>query len=201
LYAIIDVEFIASRVPVERLTSAICDFAAELAAGGVTVMQYRPSNLPSREMLSHARELRRVLGPTISLLIKDRSDLCLGGGFDGVHLGQDGLSPGGARAVLGKRRWVGISTDTVEQAKKADLSDVDYMAVGGDSEGNHGSTGGLERISAVRRVTSKPLVVMGGVTRGNARAMIEAGADAVAVVEDLFVEPKRSAEEFLAILV
>ena len=68
-------------------------------------------------------------------------------------------------------------------------------------EGNPNSIGGLEGIRSLRRLTSKPLVAMGGVTRANARAMIEAGADAIVVAENLFGEPRRSAEEFLAILV
>ena len=201
LYAIIDAGLIASRVPTERLTSGICDFAAELAAGGVTLMQYRVSGLSSREMLSHARELRRVLGPDISLLINERSDLCLAAGFNGVHLDQGGLSPQGARAVLGTRLWVGVSTHTAEQVKKADLSEIDYIALCGEIDGNLDSTAGLEKISAARLATSKTLVAMGGVTKANARAMIKAGADALAVAHDLFEEPKRSAEEFLAILV
>jgi len=204
LYTVIDADRIASTVPAERLTSSICDFASELAAGGVTLMQYRATRLSSREMLSHTRELRRVLGPGIILLISNRSDLCLAAAFDGVHLGQNDLSPTGARAVLGNRHWVGVSTHTLEQVRKADQSDADYIgieALGGESERNPDPTAGLEEITTVRGLTSKPLVAIGGVTRTNARAMIEAGADAVAVFEDLFEQPKRSAEEFLAILV
>jgi thiamine-phosphate pyrophosphorylase len=204
LYTVIDADRIASTVPAERLTSSICDFASELAAGGVTLMQYRAARLSSREMLSHTRELRRVLGPEITLLMNDRSDLCLAAGFDGVHLGENDLSPTAARAVLGNRHWVGFSTHTIEQIRKADESEADYIGIeafGSESKGNPGSIAGLEEVRAVRRLTSKPLVAIGGVTRTNARAMIEAGADAVAVFEDLFEQPKRSAEEFLAILV
>jgi thiamine-phosphate pyrophosphorylase len=204
LYTVIDADRIASRVPAERLTSSICDFASELAAGGVTLMQYRAARLSSREMLSHTRELRRVLGPEITLLMNSRSDLCLAAGFDGVHLGENDLSPAGARAVLGNRHWVGVSTHTVERVRKADQSDADYIGIeafGGKFVGIPDPIAGLDEIRAVRRLTSKPLVAIGGVTRTNARAMIEAGADAVSVFEDLFEQPKRSAEEFLAILV
>jgi thiamine-phosphate diphosphorylase len=203
LYAILDAELMASRIPAGKLTSAMCDFATELATGGVNLMQYRAGRLSSREMLSHARELRRVLGREITLLMNDRSDLCLAAAFDGVHLDQDALSPEGARTVLGTRHWIGLSTRTVEQVKKADAA-VDYIAIDllrGEFERNPDPIGGFEQISAVRNLTSKPLVVMGGGSRAKARGMIEAGADAIAVTEELLEEPKRSAEEFLAILV
>ena len=205
LYAIIDAGLLASRVPAEKLTSAICDFAAELAAGGVTLFQYRAKKLSSREMLSQARELRRVLGTEVTLFINDRADLCLAAGFDGVHLGQDDLSPEGARVVLGNQRSVGVSTHNAEQAKLAHAAPVDYVAIGptfmtGTKE-NPEPVVGLEGIAAVRQLTAKPLVAIGGITRANARAVIEEGADSVAVIGDLLQTPRLAAEEFLAILV
>src|SRR5512146_1383906 len=119
LYAIIDAGLLANRVPPERLTAEICNFAEALFAGGVTLFQYRAKKLSSRAMLSHARELRRALGPDRTLFMNDRSDLCLAAGFDGVHLGQDDLSPEGALTVLGNRLWIGVSTHNIEQAKRA----------------------------------------------------------------------------------
>jgi thiamine-phosphate pyrophosphorylase len=205
LYAIVDAGLLASRVPSERLTSAVCDFAAELASGGVTLFQYRAKKMSSREMLSHARELRRVLGTEVTLFMNDRADLCLAAGFDGVHLGQDDLSPEGARVVLGNQRWVGVSTHNAEQARLATATPVDYIAIGPtyitSTKENPDPVVGLEGIRAVRQLTSKPLVAIGGITRANARAVIEAGADSVAVIGDLLQTPRLAAEEFLAILV
>ena len=129
LYAIIDAGLLSNRVPPEKLTAAICDFAAQLAAGGVTLFQYRAKKLSSREMLSHARELRRALGPDRILFMNDRADLCLAAGLDGVHLGQDYLSPEGARTVLGNQLWIGVSTHNVEQAKWAADGESDYLAI------------------------------------------------------------------------
>jgi thiamine-phosphate pyrophosphorylase len=205
LYAIVDAGLLASRVPSKKLTSAVCDFAAELASGGVTLFQYRAKKMSSREMLSHARELRRVLGTEVTLFMNDRADLCLAAGFDGVHLGQDDLSPEGARVVLGNQRWVGVSTHNAEQARLATATPVDYIAIGPtyitSTKENPDPVVGLEGIRAVRQLTSKPLVAIGGITRANARAVIEAGADSVAVIGDLLQAPRLAAEEFLAILV
>ena len=205
LYAIIDAGLLASRVPSDRLTTTICDYAVALASGGVTLFQYRAKKLSSREMLSHARELRRVLGPEAILFMNDRADLCLAAGLNGVHVGQDDLSPEGVRKVVGEGRWVGVSTHNEDQVRRANNSPVDYIAIGPayttSTKENPDPVVGLEGIKNVRRLTTKPLVAIGGITRANARAVIDAGADAVAVIGDLLGEPRRSAEEFLANLV
>lgn len=205
LYAIVDAGALAPSVSPEKLTERICDFAAELAAGGVTLMQYRAKKLSAREMLSHSRELRRVLGDKVTLFMNDRADLCLAAGFDGVHVGQDDLSPEGARAVVGPDRFVGISTHNPEQFRRAAEADVDYVAFGPvygtSTKENPDPVVGLDGIRAVRAMTNKPLVAIGGITRENARAVIDAGADSVAVIGDLLQEPRKAAEQFLSILV
>jgi len=204
-YPIIDAGLLAATVPPERLTAAICDFAAELAAGGATLIQYRAKNLGPREMLSHGRELRRVLGPDITLFMNDRADLCLAAGFDGVHVGQADLSPEGARLVVGNARWVGVSTHSPEQVKVADQAPVDYIALGPIFETrtkeNPDPAVGLDRIREARVMTSKPLVAIGGITRANAHEVLSAGANTVAVIGDLLLNPRCSAEEFIRILV
>jgi thiamine-phosphate pyrophosphorylase len=205
LYAIIDAGLLASRVPSEQLTAAICDYAAELAAGGVTLIQYRAKNRGPGEILSHARELRRVLGSAVTLFMNDRADLCLASGFDGIHVGQDDLSPEGARLVVGNARWIGVSTHRPEQVKIADEAPVDYIAVGPvfptGTKQNPDPEIGLTGVRAARAITRKPLVAIGGITRSNAREVLSWGADAVAVIGDLLQDPRRSAEEFLSILV
>src|SRR5512146_3310648 len=130
LYAIIDTGLLADRTSPDQLTTAICDFALELASSGVTLFQYRAKNMSSRDMLSHARELRRVLGPDRTLFMNDRADLCLAAGFDGVHLGQEDLFPEGARAVLGNHCWIGVSTHNADQARLAAMGPADYIAIG-----------------------------------------------------------------------
>lgn len=205
LYAIVDAGLLASRVPSEELTAAICDYATELAAGGVTLIQYRAKNLCAREILSHARELRRVLGSGVTLFMNDRVDLCLASGFDGIHVGQDDLSPKGARLVVGNARWIGVSTHQPNQVEIADKASVDYIAVGPvfptGTKQNADPDIGLAGVRTSRALTRKPLVAIGGITRSNAREVLSSGADAVAVIGDLLQEPRRSAEEFLTILV
>ena len=197
LYAILD----ASSFPD---TKGLCLAARELVAGGVTLLQYRNKSGNARQMLKQARELKRCLPASVKLIMNDRADLCLAAGFDGVHVGQDDLSPEGARAVIGDRLWVGVSTHNTKQLAEADKTSADYLAIGPVFETRSKATPdpviGLDGVRQARALTRKPLVAIGGVTRENCRSVIEAGADAVAVISDLIREPRKSAEEFLRIL-
>jgi thiamine-phosphate pyrophosphorylase len=197
LYAILD----AACFP-----NAVGMFAAAegLAAAGVTLLQYRNKCGNAQRMLDEARELRGRLGANVKLIMNDRADLCLAAQYDGLHLGQDDLSPESARHIIGPARWLGVSTHNPEQLAKADKTSADYLAIGPvfatASKANPDPVVGLEGVRRARELTRKPLVAIGGITRANARSVIEAGADAVAVISDLLLDPGKSAEEFLRIL-
>lgn len=200
LYAIVDAGCFVSA---PDRTRAIVDYARELASGGVTLMQYRAKDMPVREMLSHARELRRALGRGVRLVMNDRADLCLAAEFDGVHVGQDDLPPKFVKTLLGAR-LVGFSTHNPEQVASADAMPVDYIAVGPvfatSSKANPDPVIGLEGVSKARQLTKKPLVAIGGITRANCREVIDAGADSVAVISDLLASPRLAVEGFLKAL-
>lgn len=179
-------------------------FAEELAAGGVTLLQYRNKSGNAGQMLEQARELKRLLGSSIKLIMNDRADLCVAVGFDGVHVGQEDLSPDGARKVIGPERWLGVSTHNPEQLKAADNTSADYLAIGPvfatSSKVNPDPVVGLDGVRTARGLTRKPLVAIGGITRENCQSVIEAGADCVAVISDLIQAPRNSARDFLTIL-
>ena len=178
--------------------------AEELAAAGCTLLQYRNKSGQARLMLEEARELRARLGPSVKLIMNDRADLCLAAGFDGLHVGQDDLSPESARRIIGADLWLGVSTHNPEQLAEADKTSADYLAIGPvfatTSKANPDPVVGLEGVRRARELTRKPLVAIGGITRANARSVIDAGADSVAVISDLIRDPRKSAEEFLRIL-
>ncbi len=138
------------------------------------------------------------------LIMNDRPDLAQLAEFDGVHVGQDDLSPDRARRVIGQRLWLGVSTHNPEQLAAADQGSADYIAIGPvfatASKTNPDPVVGLEGVRIARKLTHRPLVAIGGITRANCRSVIEAGADSVAVISDLVREPAKSAEEFLRIL-
>ncbi|MFZ1133510.1 MAG: thiamine phosphate synthase [Candidatus Korobacteraceae bacterium] len=201
LYAILDVTCFAPQL---RTTNSIVEFARDLAEGGVTLLQYRNKDGNTRAMMSHAREIKRVLQGKVRLIMNDRADICVAVGFDGVHLGQDDLPADGARLVVGER-IVGISTHNPQQVNEADAGPADYIAIGPvfptTGKKNPDALVGLEGVRVARAATKKPLVAIGGITRHNAKAVIEAGADSVAVISDLLSSPRRAAEEFLRLLV
>ena len=140
----------------------------------------------------------------VRLIMNDRADLCLAAGFDGVHVGQDDLSPESVRRIIGSDRWLGVSTHNPDQLAQADKTSADYLAIGPvfatSSKGNPDPVVGLEGVRRARQLTGKPLVAIGGITRANAASVIEAEADSVAVISDLLRDPRKSAEEFLRIL-
>lgn len=185
-------------------TAELCSYAEELMAGGVTLLQYRNKSGNARLLLEQARALKAAVGGQASLIMNDRADLCCAAGFDGLHVGQDDLSPESARRIIGKERWLGVSTHNPDQLREADLTSADYLAIGPVfstiSKANPDPVVGLEGVRRARELTAKPLVAIGGITRANARLVLEAGADAVAVISDLRSEPRKSAEEFFRIL-
>jgi thiamine-phosphate pyrophosphorylase len=184
--------------------SEMFNAAEQLAAAGCTLLQYRDKSGNARQMLDQARELRTRLPANIKLIMNDRADLCLAAGFDGLHIGQDDLSPESARRIIGPTRWLGVSTHNPEQLAEADKTSADYVAIGPifatTSKANPDPVVGLEGLRRARELTHKPLVAIGGITRANARSVTDAGADAVAVISDLLLDPRKSAEEFLRVL-
>ncbi|SRR6266496_1472851 len=190
-------------------TEGLLGAAIQLTRSGVQIVQYRNKSGDAARMLVEARELRQLFlysegTSTTKLIMNDRADLCLAAEFDGVHVGQDDLSPESARKIVGADRWLGVSTHNPEQVREAVTTSADYIAIGPVfgtvSKANPDPVVGLEGVRAARRLTKLPLVAIGGITRENCRPVIEAGADSVAVISDLIREPGKSAEEFLRIL-
>lgn len=197
LYPIID-------VGVNTGVEEVCAFAHELTLGGATLLQYRNKGVNSRLMLEQAKELKRRLGNSVQLIMNDRADLCLAAGFDGVHVGQDDLSPEAVRRIIGDQLWLGVSTHNPGQVRTAESNVVDYVAVGPvfatTTKANPDPVIGLEGVQRARELTKHPLVAIGGITRANCRSVLDAGADAVAVISDLVRAPRKSAEEFFRVL-
>jgi thiamine-phosphate pyrophosphorylase len=161
-----------------------------LARAGCRLAQLRAKDLSGEEFYRWAvaaREASREVG--IQLLINDRADVALLVGADGVHLGQDDLSPEGARRILGASAIIGLSTHGVDEARRAGTAPVDYIAIGPIFETSTKTSGrstlGIEGARAVRAVVEKPLVAIGGITLENAPALLEAGIDGLAVISAL----------------
>jgi thiamine-phosphate pyrophosphorylase len=168
---------------------------ARLCEGGARLVQLREKRLSPREFFAEALEAVRVARSFgARVIVNDRADVALAAGADGVHLGQDDLSPEAARRVLGEAALVGFSTHNVGQAIEAARMPVDYVALGPvfatASKENPDPVVGLEGLRRVREaVGGVPLVAIGGITVDNARACLDAGADCVAVIGALLSPP------------
>lgn len=186
LYPITDARLsgLTHAVQVERLLS-----------GGATLIQLREKRGSPREFYSDAVEALRLAHERgARVLINDRVDLALALGADGVHLGQDDLPVEAARKILGSEAVIGYSTHNVEQAIEAARLPIDYLAVGPiyatQTKENPDAVVGLEGLRRVREaVGHTPLVAIGGITPENAREVLEAGADSVAVISSLLASP------------
>ena len=171
---------------------------------GATLLQYRNKTGNQRLMLEQAKLLKDLVGGRAKLIMNDRADLCLAAAFDGVHVGQDDLSPDAVREIIGPALWLGLSTHNPQQLATADQTQVDYLAIGPVfstfSKDKPDPVVGLEGVRRARQLTHKPLVAIGGITRSNCREVIDSGADSVAVISDLLSDPRKSAEEFFRVL-
>ncbi len=161
------------------------------AAGGATLIQLREKRASPRQFYEAAVEAMRVarrLG--VRIIINDRLDIAIAVDADGVHLGQDDLPPKRVRALFGENRIIGYSTHDLKQALAADSMSVDYVAIGPifltSTKENPDPVVGLEALAFIKSQISKPLVAIGGITLEQASSVLEAGADSVAVISDLF---------------
>jgi thiamine-phosphate pyrophosphorylase len=202
LYAIADVGNLG------RAGISVRAFAEELRAAGVKLVQYRDKDADDVVALYRAEEIGAVFeGAGATLIVNDRLDTMLLAGWDGVHVGQDDMETAEARIVAGDGRVIGVSTHTMEQVWEAEQGVADYVAIGPvfatKTKSDAQPVVGLDAVRRARELTTKPLVAIGGITRGNARAVMEAGADSVAVISGLIgrgESVEKVARDFLAIL-
>ena len=183
---------------------------ARLCEGGARLVQLREKHLPAREFYAEAVEALKVVRSFgAKLIINDRADVALAAGADGVHVGQDDMPPWAVRALLGEGKTVGFSTHGVGQASEAARLPVDYVAIGPvfdtASKENPDPCVGLEGVRRVRAAVggAVKLVAIGGINADTAPAVIEAGADSVALIGALLktsdaAEITRRTRELLA---
>lgn len=165
----------------------------QLSEGGATLVQLREKFLSPLEFYAEAEAAMRVARARgVKIMINDRVDIALALQADGVHLGQEDLPPEAARRILGPGAIIGFSTHDPEQARLAAQMPVDYVALGpifatSTKQASNPSVG-LDGLRIVRQVLGTiPLVAIGGITLANSQEVLDAGADAIAVVRDLWI--------------
>jgi thiamine-phosphate pyrophosphorylase len=157
----------------------------EALEGGAQVIQLREKNLPDREHLRRAREVRILTARARArFVLNDRCDLARLAGADGVHLGQDDLAPRDARRILGPQGLLGVSTHNTEQLEKAILDGAGYLGVGpvfpSDTK-DFSHLAGLAFVRQAAEQTTLPWFAIGGIAPENVEDVFEAGATRIAV--------------------
>jgi thiamine-phosphate pyrophosphorylase len=195
LYVILDAALLPSD-PIE--------FTKKLLDAGARLFQYRNKTSSSRELLHASQALCltvRQRGGTF--LVNDRADIAHLAGANGVHLGQGDLGVSAARKVVGKDCLIGLSTHNLQQFNAAIESCVDYIAIGPifptSGKQNPDPVVGIDFIRTVRKLTTKPIVAIGGITLERTRQVLDAGADSVAVISDILKarKPADRARQYL----
>ena len=181
--------------------AAAAEAAVALLDAGLGWVQLRVKGGGDAALLAAARRARSALRPGAILTLNDRPDVAKLAGIPSVHLGDRDLPPEPTRRLLGRDAWIGISTHSPEEALRAGEEPVDYVALGPiwESPTKRGvrSPLGAEAIREAKRRLRLPLVVIGGVSRGRLAEAFDAGADAVALVSEVWdaADPIRMARE------
>jgi thiamine-phosphate pyrophosphorylase len=185
VYAITDEKLIADHKLIE-----VCEHALR---GGVRTLQYRSKS--AEKSFAQRREEAAALTGLCErygayLLVNDDIDLCQAANAHGVHLGQKDGSVAEARWRLGPDAIIGVTCHNQEElVLDAEQKGADYAALGRFFPSRtkpDASAASLEDLKRIRRITHIPLVAIGGVTADNGAALLEAGADMLAVIHYLF---------------
>jgi thiamine-phosphate pyrophosphorylase len=178
LYAIVDSDSIGGRRHLE--------VAEELIKGGAKIIQFRDKSRDKSQRLSITQGLKELCSRHGALfIVNDYIGLALATDADGLHLGQKDLPVSLARRILAIDQIIGCSVTTVEQAKAAQSSGADYIAVGSiyPTSSKEGAVViGLKGLRQIKQAVSLPVVAIGGINRDNVSEVLDAGADAVAVI-------------------
>ena len=156
--------------------------------GGADVIQLRDKEASGGRLYEIAVRLRKLTRDAkVPFLVNDRIDVALAVDADGVHVGQDDLPASAARKILGPGKILGVSAATAGEVAEAERDGADYLGVGPvfearETKADAGDPGGPALIERIRRQTRLPIVAIGGIDAGNFRQMLEAGANAVAVI-------------------
>jgi thiamine-phosphate pyrophosphorylase len=177
--------------------------AAAAVAGGATMLQLRLMDETARTLVEVARALRRA-APSVPLLLNDRADVALAADADGVHVGNDDLTPASLRRVVPARFIIGVSVGAEDEVPRA--SGADYVGIGpvfaAGRAGDSGAAIGVARFAELARLCGVPAVAVGGISPENAASVLAAGASGVAVISALFAaaDPMQAARAFRSVL-
>ncbi len=178
LYVIIDPDACRGRAP--------ADIARAVLEGGATIVQWRDKHRDANAQLTDARAIAAICREYGAIFIaNDYPDLAIACGADGIHLGQNDASITDVRPRVGDAMIIGGSTNNADEARAAEAAGANYVAIGAifaTASKDVTRAASLERIREVKSAVRVPVVAIGGINASNIASVIDAGADAAAVI-------------------
>lgn len=158
----------------------------EAIKGGTTIVQLREKTASTKEFYELALKVKEITSRYgVPLLINDRIDIALAVDSEGVHIGQDDMPAIVARKLIGDDKILGVSASTVEEAKKAEIDDADYIGSGAvfpTSTKDDADSVSKEELKEIVDSIDIPVVAIGGITLENAGSLKESGISGFSVV-------------------
>lgn len=158
---------------------------------GVKAIQLREKDLPIRDLLDVARQLRKVTNEFgAKLFINDRVDVAIAVDADGVHLGHQSMQPRPVRRIIGRHKLMGVSTHNLSEAKAAEGGGADFITFGPvfftESKAGFGNPVGLKSLNEVKKSVKIPIFGLGGIKSGNIKQVLSHGAYGVSMISAVF---------------
>lgn len=172
----------------DSLTEAV----EQAILGGCTMIQLREKELSSLEFYNQAVAVKQVTDKYhIPLIINDRIDIAMAVQATGVHIGQHGLPAAAVRKVIGENMLLGVSASSIAEAIQAQQDGADYLGVGAmfpTGTKTDADSVSMEELQKIRAAVSLPIVVIGGINKGNAWRFKPMGIDGLAVVSAIIAQ-------------
>ena len=172
----------------DSLTEAV----EQAILGGCTMIQLREKELSSLEFYNHAVAVKQVTDKYhIPLIINDRIDIAMAVQATGVHIGQHDLPAAAVRKVIGENMLLGVSASSIAEAIQAQQDGADYLGVGAmfpTGTKTDADSVSMEELQKIRAAVSLPIVVIGGINKGNAGRFKPMGIDGLAVVSAIIAQ-------------
>ena len=193
LYAITDRSWLGDQTLYEQVELAL--------KGGATFLQLREKNLGDSEFLEEAKAIQKLCREyQVPFIINDNVEVALRTDADGIHVGQHDMEAGNVRKLLGEDKILGVSAQTVEQAKLAEARGADYLGVGAvfpTGSKDDADDVSFETLRAICDAVSIPVVAIGGITKDNVSELRGSGICGAAVISAIFAKKdiKQATEE------
>lgn len=182
LYAVTDSRWTGKQTLYEQVECAV--------KGGITCLQLREKELESGEFLQEANEIKNLCKRNnIPFIINDNVEVAVKSGADGVHIGQKDMAASEVRKIIGSKMILGVSAQTVEQAKKAEADGADYLGVGAvfvTSTKTDAADVSLDTLKQICEAVKIPVVAIGGINENNISELSGTGVDGAALVSAIF---------------